>query len=62
MAANEIRKIAATNMNRKRLVSIVNPPFSNVLVNEIDAGHLSAPGQTASGGEAAGHISFLIQY
>jgi len=40
MAANEIKKVAAIKINRKRLVRIVNPPFFNVLVNEIDVGHL----------------------
>jgi hypothetical protein len=61
MAANEIKKIAAIMMNRKRLVRIVNPPFSDISVNEIDAGHLPAPNQTVIEGEAAEHISIPIQ-
>jgi hypothetical protein len=46
MAAKEIRKVAAIKINRKRLVRIVNPPFSNISVNEIDAGHPATPNQT----------------
>jgi hypothetical protein len=44
MAANEIRKVAAITIVRKRLLRIVNPPFSNIVVNEneIDAEHQSA--------------------
>jgi hypothetical protein len=47
MAANESRKAAAIMIVRKRLVRIVNPPFSTILVNEIDAGHPANPNQTA---------------
>jgi hypothetical protein len=60
MAANEISIVAAIMIVRKRLVRMVNPPFSNISVNEIDAGHLPAPDQTAIKDGAARHISIPI--
>jgi hypothetical protein len=47
MAAKEIKKVAAIMIVRKRLVRMVNPPFSTILINEIDAGYPANPNQTA---------------
>ncbi len=59
---SEISIVAAITIDRKRFLRIVNPPFSNISVNEIDAEHLSTPSQTASEGMDAKHISTPIQY